>query len=191
MPLGSITEALPATAVDVGPGPEVWSRYSELLTLQKPTVGQQREFVAVAKQLGIVEPVAELHKLVLLVAAARKETLRDNEAEAEAAELAAFRAEAAARKRLQDEIIRLQWRLGRNDFPEARAYASARNRCGAIKTARDELAAVHASFPELFGGIPAATVPSWSALTHEILGFATKAKIFHVLTRRPSPAVIE
>ena len=191
MPLGSITEALPATAVDVGPGPEVWARYTQLLPLEKPTVGQQREFVAVAKQLGIVEPVAELHKIVLATAEARKETLRDNEAEAEAAELAARRAEAAARKALLDETIRLQWRLERSDFPEARAYAAARNRSGAIKIARGDLAAIHACFPELFGGIPAATVPPWSGLPNEIQGFATKAKIFHVLTRRPSPAVIE
>ncbi len=193
MTLGCVIEALRATPVDVGLGPEVWARYAELLRLEKPTVGQQREFVAVAKQLGIVEPVAELHKAVICAAEACEKILRDNdEAKAKAAELAALRAEAAARKALLDESIRLKWRLEHNDFPEAKIYAKARDRCGRIATATTELAAIKSCFPELVsGGVPITKAGPWAALPHAILVKATENKIFPLLTKSPTPPVIE
>ena len=193
MPLGSITEALPATPAEPGPGPEVWARYVELLPINSPTAGQQREFTAVAKKLGIAQQLADFHRIVLTAAALREGLLRaEDESEARAEEVAANQAEAAARRALMDEIYKLRWKLDGNDFPEAQRYAAARDRCGRLATAVAELAAIYSCFPELLaGGLPPAHEGPWAGLPPEILNAATKKKLFHLLTHRPAPQVSE
>ena len=144
--LGIIEETRTTTS---GPTAQDWARYVELLTLERPTVGQKREFVELLGKLDRTPAQAEVDQVVLQEAAKLEELIR-GEAEATAEDQAAFRAESAARQALLDEICKLQRRFQQNDFEECRTYNATRERCQEMMHARGELSTLYARWPGLF-----------------------------------------
>jgi hypothetical protein len=184
-----IIEALPSIDATTG---ELWEQYAELLETTKPTAAEKKQFAALAAELHVGKDEAELHKAVLEAAAAREAILRDDEHEAQAAEVAAAKARSDAYQKLREELLAMKWRLDTNDFPEARAYTAARSRCAAIKTADEELGACHSCFPQLFGlGMPPTKECPYSGLPPVVQAVLTQKRLYPLLTGRPNPPVIE
>ena len=113
-------------------------------------MGQKREFVEMLAKLGRTPAQAKVDQVALQEAAKLEELIR-GEAEATAEDQAAFKAEAAARQVLLDQIFILQRKMQQNDFPECKRYNVAREKCRDIMHARGEIKTLYSRWPGLFG----------------------------------------
>ena len=144
--LGTIIEQ----AKEYIPTPEDWQRYAELRSKSKPTAKEVAEFKELLAKLKITPAEAELHAVVLSEAE-RLEELIKGQADAQAADATAQKAEAAAREVILDDICKLQAKLQNNDFPEAQTYNSIRRKwTEEIMPAQKQLSTLYARFPGLF-----------------------------------------
>jgi hypothetical protein len=132
------------------PSPEEWARYRELLELERPSVGQQREKVELLAKLGKTPEQAELDAAIIPEVDRLEELVR-GEAEAVAEENASIRVEMEARGRVLAEILELQRRLRENDLPEIKRRDRARETVRATQFAKEHVGFLYQRWPELFG----------------------------------------
>ena len=132
------------------PTPAEWQRYRDLLLKSKPTAKEVTEFKALLTILKIAPADAELHSVVLSEAERLEKLVRQKD-EVQAAEQTAQKAEAIARKKILDEICKLQTKLQNNDFPEVQAYNVIRRKwTEEIDPAGRQLDTLYHRFPGLF-----------------------------------------
>jgi hypothetical protein len=157
MPIGEITSPPVPVARKMiwveappPPSPEVWARYRELLELERPSVGQQREFTELCGRLNKTEAMTKLDAAIIPEVDRLEELVR-GEAEAEAEEIVAVRVEMEARAKVRGEIHRLQQALDTNDLPEIKRRDRAREAVRAIQFAKEHVGFLYQRWPELFG----------------------------------------
>lgn len=131
------------------------ARYIELVGEETLSDDELVELSELAKIIGKTTAQVELDH-VIVTEGRRLESLVATEAEAQAADAAAQRDDAAARQAIIDEIFRLQRLLETNGYPECAAYNVARQTTRNIMFARGELESTRRRWPALFG-LPADT----------------------------------
>jgi len=152
----NIIESLSTAIIDSLPLPtptdENWSRYVELLNLEKPTIGQQREFAELVKTLKLTANDCKLHKVVIGAAEKREELIRGlDEQTLQRNDVAANEAERVARQKMVDEVGNLLSRLQQNTFPESTTHNVAREAVRMFLANRGELEGIYGRWWYLFG----------------------------------------
>jgi len=152
----SIIDSLPSTIIESLPPPgdpaEKWPRYAELLPLEKPTLGQQREFAELVKTLKLTAADCKLHQVIIQAAETRENQLRgQDEKTLQDVDFAACEAERAAREEKREQIGKLLTSLQTNDFPESRAHNEARDAVRMFLYNRGELEGIYSRWWYLFG----------------------------------------
>jgi hypothetical protein len=152
----SIIDSLSTAIIETLPPPtptaEHWRRYRELLNLEKPTVGQQREFADLVKTLKLTATDCKLHKVIIQAAETREEQLRGkDEKTLQDADFAACEAERVARQKMVDTIGELLGNLQQNTFSECAVHNAARDAVRMFLHNRSELEGIYGRWWYLFG----------------------------------------